>query len=534
MSSHIEYTRFRRGEGCTEEGCRARKFYIEDGKKFCQRGHEQAGFTQTQQDEDDWNAQGKKSRKKKEEKERIETILSGSDAKELYLQCYQLILWKQCHWLVTGLGLPEELRVVVKDLWELRLRSLQFGRDTKSVYGSGTGTVMFSSASEGDNTDTDGMTLRSIGSRRSRRSAVTEDKVPKLIETLALCYLGTLLLKIPVTVGDIHRWATQDRIIYNRAIKEVPKEMRVKLPAHFHAALEIRAPLEGAKLHSGVASLIEFYSKEFEMEFPKLNIPLLTFRFMKDLYLPVELFPGIRRLESLLEMDLSYHSLTTRTSEATSYPEVQLMGLIIIATKLVHPFDNVDRVPKSYSDPSAVKIDWRQWVRSTSQDPVRGLAKGEAINIKDIDVWNMDAKKLDDYLDWYQNTWIDDRDPKISEQILQIFPLDDLPPPPNEETSRHDEDVTCLKDVQRRLLLQEPLSFEKGEGLSDIVRAGELYRRYRRVEELSEEALKFFELAASRVGTSVDRLLRTVFRLEVQLEKWRLADLRKQYGDDSE
>jgi hypothetical protein len=42
MSSHVEYQRFRRGESCTEDGCRARKFYIEDGKKFCQRGHEQA------------------------------------------------------------------------------------------------------------------------------------------------------------------------------------------------------------------------------------------------------------------------------------------------------------------------------------------------------------------------------------------------------------------------------------------------------------------------------------------------------------
>ena len=42
MSSRVEYQRFRRGEHCTEEGCRSRKYYIEDGKKFCQKGHEQA------------------------------------------------------------------------------------------------------------------------------------------------------------------------------------------------------------------------------------------------------------------------------------------------------------------------------------------------------------------------------------------------------------------------------------------------------------------------------------------------------------
>ncbi|KAH7314046.1 RNA polymerase I-specific transcription initiation factor-like protein rrn7 [Rhexocercosporidium sp. MPI-PUGE-AT-0058] len=412
MSSHIEYQRFHRGESCAEEGCRARKFYVEDGKKFCQRGHEQAGFTQTQQDEDDWNAQGKKSRKRKEEKERVETILGGGGAKELYLQCYQLILWKQCHWLITILGLPNELRVVVRDLWELRLRVLHFSRDDRSTHGSGTGTMIFSSASEGDNTDTDGTTHRSVASRRSRKSIMKEEKLPRLIETLALCYLGTLLLKVPVSVGDFYRWAVQDRIMYNRAIKEIPKEMRSKIPAHFHAALEIKAPLDGAKLHMSVASLAEFYNLEFDMEFPRPNVPLLTFRFMTDLCLPVDLYPAIRRLETLLELDLSYHALGKRTYDTTSHPEIQLMSLVVIATKLAYPFDDIDRIPGSFSDPSAVKVNWSQWIKSTSREPPKGLARGEAIEVTDADVWDMNAKKLDDYLDWYQNTWIDDRDPK--------------------------------------------------------------------------------------------------------------------------
>ncbi|KAI6710468.1 hypothetical protein JHW43_007006 [Diplocarpon mali] len=205
MSQHIYFQRFRRDESCTEEGCRARKFYIEDGKKFCQRGHEQEGFTQTQQDEDDWNAQGKKSRKRKEEKERVETVFSGNEAKELYLHCYQLILWKQCHWLVTTLGIPDELRVIVKDLWELRIRALHFSRDEKNSYGSGTGTMMFS---------------------------------------------------------------------------------------------------------------------------------------------------------------------------------------------------------------SAMKIDWGKWMKATTSESPEGFVKGEEIRAQDSDVWNMNADKLDDYMDWYQNTWIDDRNPK--------------------------------------------------------------------------------------------------------------------------
>ncbi|CZS92264.1 related to polymerase I core factor (CF) subunit [Rhynchosporium agropyri] len=524
MSSHIEYQRFPREESCAEEGCRARKFYIEDGKKFCLRGHEQAGFTQTQQDEDDWNAQGKKSRKKKEEKERIETTLSGGAARDLYLQCYQLILWKQAHYLVTNLGLPKEVQITVRDLWGIRLELLPPSKDVKSPSGSGTGTMLFSSTGEGDNTDTDGTTQRSTGSRRSRKSAVAEDKLPKLVETLATCYLVTLLLKIPVTVEDFRKWAIEDRIIYNRAIQEIPKEMRSKLPAHFHAALEIRAPLQGAKLHRGIASLAAFYNKEYNMEF-KVNIPLLTYRFMKDLCLPVEVHPTTCRLQALINIDISYHAHLTGTSGATPYPEVQLMSLVVIATKLLHPFDDIKRAPGSYSDPSAVKVDWSRWVELTAPERMTGLARGEAINVKETDVWEMNPEKIDNYLDWYQRMWIDDKKSKLSEELLQHFPLDDVPPPAAEHDPRMDQDLKRLKDIQGSLILQKPISIEEAKG-SDIVRSGELYERYRTVESLPQEALAFFSMAASKVGISLDTLVRTVFQLETQFEKCRLANLK--------
>lgn len=62
--------------------------------------------------------------------------------------------------------------------------------------------------------------------------------------------------------------------------------MRAKLPAHFHSALEIRAPLKGFALHGTVLELVSFYNHEFEMTFPALNAPLLLFKFMKELCIP--------------------------------------------------------------------------------------------------------------------------------------------------------------------------------------------------------------------------------------------------------
>ncbi len=51
-----------------------------------------------------------------------------------------------------------------------------------------------------------------------------------------------------------------------------------------------------------------------------------------------------------------------------------------------------------------------------------------------------------------------------------------------------------LKDVQKSLVLQKPKPVEVSES-EEIKRPGELYKRYRRVEELPENAKAFYLLA---------------------------------------
>jgi RNA polymerase I-specific transcription initiation factor RRN7 len=62
--------------------------------------------------------------------------------------------------------------------------------------------------------------------------------------------------------------------------------MRVRLPSHFHAALEIRATLKPSAIQGAVLELVEFYNFHFGMVFPSLNAPLLIFRHVRDLGLP--------------------------------------------------------------------------------------------------------------------------------------------------------------------------------------------------------------------------------------------------------
>jgi RNA polymerase I-specific transcription initiation factor RRN7 len=221
MSEHIEYHRFRRGEACTYEGCPAKRYYIADGRRFCRLGHEQEGYRQVQQDEDDFNSQGRVTRKKREERERVEKVFRGRQASELYLQCFQLVLWKQVRWLIDVKGLPEEFETVVRDLWAVRLRGVKaLGDEGSGSASGGEGTAGgFSSQSEWDGAGTDTEGLESEGeSTRRKRKAVRDGGMPKLVDSLGFCYLGILLMRLPVSLGDLHGWAEREEILFLRVV----------------------------------------------------------------------------------------------------------------------------------------------------------------------------------------------------------------------------------------------------------------------------------------------------------------------------
>ena len=78
----------------------------------------------------------------------------------------------------------------MQDLWALRLQKLQERIEDPSV--SEENTPVFSSQPEDFSERED--------EPMSRRKATDS---PRLLEALGLCYLGALLLRIPITVGDM-------------------------------------------------------------------------------------------------------------------------------------------------------------------------------------------------------------------------------------------------------------------------------------------------------------------------------------------
>jgi RNA polymerase I-specific transcription initiation factor RRN7 len=113
-----------------------------------------------------------------------------------------------------------------------------------------------------------------------------------------------------------------------------------------------------------------------------------------------------------LEVDFTYPILHKGSYGRLAYPEIQLMCIIVVATKLSQPFDVIVRHPESESDPTTLKIDWLKWREIMTEKESDELKRGEEIKITDASVISMSERKMDDYLDWYQRTWTDDRDSK--------------------------------------------------------------------------------------------------------------------------
>lgn len=215
MDSSIDFHKFSKGETCTTTGCRSRYYYIQDGKRVCKsHGHVQEGFTQVAADEDDFNTEGRKTRKRRKEAATAGIVYDGIEAIKLYVQCWQVVLRKQAMWLISARGMPPELEIVIRDLWAVRIRNIRgVGEDERDARdGSG-----FSSTSEGETEgEDDGVGMEM--SRRHRKIA-REKGLPRLIESLALCYMAMLLLRLPVAVGDLQKWAEQHEIPYFRVVR---------------------------------------------------------------------------------------------------------------------------------------------------------------------------------------------------------------------------------------------------------------------------------------------------------------------------
>ncbi|PYI00158.1 RNA polymerase I-specific transcription initiation factor Rrn7 [Aspergillus ellipticus CBS 707.79] len=503
---------------CGQEGCRERRYYLENGLWFCRRGHQQEG-RQVEEDPEDFGTQGRTSRVKKAAAEKATKTFRGRQAYRLFLHVYQLILWKQCYALVNTRGFPDQFEHVVRDLWGLWLGT--FEDQIKEQDEPDEQPELFSSQP----TQVDGPA--------DAKPRIRKAKWPRMIDSISLCYLGAFLMRLPVSVGDFHLMVMRGDVPYLRVVRDIPRDMRDNLPPEFISILEPRRLLQAEELHTAVGDLVLLYHSKFSMKFPSVNWPILLYRYIKRLAIPIDVYPTVKKLQELLGLVFEYPGTIIGRRKPLELPELQLMSLIVVATKLLFPFDRKKRYPSTTKEPAVQVMDWNHWAeiqgRFDNRETSRGkIGKGNEVNVTEKDVFEMTPAQLDEYMDWYESSWLDASKPPS--RLANLFPLGpsarSRPGTPSVEINEG-EALDAMVQISTGQLKSKKVIPSKGsESESDTPRPGSSYARFRTESDLLDEARPFYETAAKVVGVSLSTLVRGVLQAENKITRW-LAEQRK-------
>jgi RNA polymerase I-specific transcription initiation factor RRN7 len=369
-------------------------------------------------------------------------------------------------------------------------------------------------------------------------------------------------------------------LLYYRAGREVPGNLKERLPGEFQVLLEPQTVLKAPGLHRKILELGTLLSAEFGMVLPAVNHPLLLHRWMQDLALPIEVYAATQRLARLLGVDFTLHlEGKTSSNRVLRYPEVRLMALLVVSTKLFFPIDDIDRYPLSANDLSVLQMDWPAWVASHSSkktfeggddsdgsnddnNKIETIAKPsmtfpEGFKISESDCLAMGDAELDRYLDWYEENLASEnlrehgragRDADFRRTLMRMFPTQS-PSRPTVAASAgasvddgegRDEDTNNLANTTQRLRqVQQNLRLKKfivssgdknggrrneGEGEDegnnniDIARVGSFYRRHREAKELEGPTRLLYTKAAELAGVSLEGITAAVFATERKLQ----------------
>ncbi len=420
----------------------------------------------------------------------------------------------------------------MRDLWALRLQRLRTRVSYDSDTETDTQSHFFSSQSEGEASASD----ESARSRKHRGKKI--DGTPNLLDTLALCYIGTLLLREPVLVADLHRWASDGELPYYHASNNVPLSMRERLLAVYQELLEPKLLGKPEKLHNHVLGLMRSFATEFGMALPPINHPLILYRWMRKLALPIEVFAATSRLARLTDITFAFtlDAKPGAKNHMLQYPEPRLMAILIVSSKLLFPFDDIERAASSANAMDALGMDWSAWAELQVSQPTedkagRPLAYADALEFSQTDVLGAAEHQVDQYMDWCgHNIASEDirergkagRDADFRRILFGMFPVREAGATEHEDAreskSREEAEAEKLRAVQAALSIKS-VTQQPRKGQTQASGIGSSYRRIRHAGELEGPAKVFYERAAELAGLSVEAMVMAVFQIEGRMHK---------------
>ena len=411
-------------------------------------------------------------------------------------------------------------------------------RVDEDITDSETQSRMYSSQSETEAATSNDDVERSRFTRTRGREL---SGAPRLIDSISLCYLATVLIQVPVSLGDFLRWINAGKIIYYSAIREIPHQMLDRLPGEYHQSLQPTVMLKPDDLYNSVTAVAIAYDREYGLSFPPINYPILLFHFIRKLALPLEVYAEVRRLASIVSYRFRLPSNDSQIIlHSKDYPEAQLMSLVIVAVKIIYPFEQVDRHPSAADGPAAAAINWAEWEKSAREykaelSEVERLDYKQCLEVTEDVSFGMSDQQLDDYLSWYEGNFaserISGRDKDFRRTLYEMFPAGKSDSNTSHGFTGKDDDAVEEATVERINKVQRSLQWRRTGPDADesrrLWRPGNDYRMFCKVEELDGYAKVFYEECADLVGMSESRLVRAVHYTEKKLASWVEEEMKK-------
>jgi RNA polymerase I-specific transcription initiation factor RRN7 len=310
--------------------------------------------------------------------------------------------------------------------------------------------------------------------------------------------------------------------------------MRDRLPAAYIKLLKLpfRSPVEGDELHRVVMDLVLSYHFNYNLVFPEINHVPELIQFAKELALPskswtknlssdslpnrkiVDSIIVTRKLASILGYQFQF-PIEKLSNTRLDYPEIRLIALLIVATKLTFPFSEDTSIsqPADLGSLEIPKFDWQRWRQGkqklhTQQETKTG--KYDFNKVTPSQVVSMDDEELDAYFAhvssliditskchlWQlarssSNSYTDN----IGDNpITKFFPVEDLPA----DINQVGEISTSELDNAVQNLLSQTVKYNSS-GLIETAKSSTMsiprYEAFRKVDHLNQTAFDLYGTA---------------------------------------
>ena len=262
----------------------------------------------------------------------------------------------------------------------------------------------------------------------------------------------------------------------------------------------------------------------------------------------------MRCISSLLALDFRFPT-SDRRQRLFFLPEVTLLCVLVIAVKLLFPIEETASFARSMTDVTALQIDWRTWVEAFNDHKERmqsedHIEKGSEMQMTEKDVLTMSNQQLDDYMDWFEEMWVDEdrvqqKQRPLPKELLDMFPPRDYaratPSTKYDFSKRREMNTQSTEKFLIEVISTIGIRPTQDNSRESSNLTGDRYVRYQNADDLPPYARVFHQAVADAVAFKIETLILAVLQVEQQLIEWRRsrgpADQRRRgshEGDDAD